>query len=434
MSRRGVGSAPQTASGSAASANGADGGSSEAGAASGPELEREVAETQRVLVVTGLAHKNERHYGPLADAAGETTLVSLAPVEGVDAARNVAVPQVGPRLLRIALLFVLALYEGCRNDYDAVASISLFPYGCYALALKAVYGYPAHLGIIGIDLDHHAAQWYGPLVRWLFRRFDIVSVPGSDHADRLARCGVPSARIERLTNPIDADTYRPPTDRATGGGSVSDAETDADVDADTNTDTDTDADEKDQRNETTGETVDFLWVGRFSAEKDPHRFVAAAAELDATEREFSAVMVGDGPLYESVAADIRARGLDDRIELAGWVDDPLAYYHRSETFVLTSERDALPLVLLEAMATELAPVVPRVGSIPDAVTDGENGLVVADREPETYAAAMARCLDEPDLRASLAANATAVRDEFSMAQAGADWRRIVAALETAAAT
>ncbi|ELY85636.1 glycosyltransferase [Natrialba taiwanensis] len=434
MSRRAVGGAPTSASGSSVSASmpgsEADGESAASDTASDPPPEPGIAETQRVLVVTGLAHKNERHYGPLADAAGETTLVSLAPIEGVDAARNVAVPQVGPRLLRIALLFVLALYEGYRNDYDAVVSISLFPYGCYALALKAVYGYPAHLGIIGIDLDHHAAQRYGPLVRWLFRRFDVVSVPGSDHADRLAQCGVPPERIQGLTNPIDADTYRPPTDRATGSSSVSDAETDADVDADIDTSTDTDTNEKDKRDKTTAETVDFLWVGRFSAEKDPHRFVAAAAELDATGREFSAVMVGDGPLYESVAAEIQARGLADRIELAGWVDDPLAYYHRSETFVLTSKRDALPLVLLEAMATELAPVVPRVGSIPDAVTDGENGLVVVDREPETYAAAMARCLDEPDLQASLAANATAVRDEFSMAQAGADWRRILAALET----
>ncbi|ELZ00835.1 glycosyltransferase [Natrialba asiatica] len=420
MSRRAVGGAPKSVSSASESASDSEANSESAvsDTASDPRPAPGIAETRRVLVVTGLAHKNERHYGPLADAAGETTLVSLAPVEGVDAARNVTVPQVGPRLLRIALLFVLALYEGYRNDYDAVASISLFPYGCYALALKAVYGYPAHLGIIGIDLDHHAAQRYGPLVRWLFRRFDVVSVPGSDHADRLARCGVPPARIERLTNPIDADAYRPPADRATGG-SVSDAETDADADADT-----------DERNETTGETVDFVWVGRFSTEKDPHRFVAAAAELDATGREFSAVMVGDGPLYESVAAEIQARGLADRIELAGWVDDPLAYYHRSETFVLTSKRDALPLVLLEAMATELASVVPRVGSIQDAVTDGENGLVVADREPETYAAAMARCLDDPELRTSLAANATAVRDEFSMARASADWRRILAALET----
>ncbi|ADD06981.1 putative glycosyltransferase, type 1 [Natrialba magadii ATCC 43099] len=363
-----------------------------------------VAESQRVLVITGLAHKNERHYGPLADVAGETTLVSLAPVEGVDTARNVTVPQVGPRLLRVVLLFAVALLEARRNEYDAVASISLFPYGCYALGLKAIFGLPAHLGIIGIDLDHHATQRYGLLVRWLFRRFDIVSVPGTDHAARLERCGVPAERIVRLTNPIDVETYRPEAADTVENDSGSDPN-------DNSTD------------------YDFVWVGRFGPEKDPHQFVAAMNALESRGHDNNtAVMVGDGALHDEVAAHIRARGLEDTIELAGWVDDPIDYYRRSQAFVLTSERDALPLVLLEAMATGLAPIVPRVGSIPDAVTDGENGIIVPDRQPETIAAAMERLLEKDELRRSHASAATEVRDSFSMSQAGSDWARILASM------
>ncbi|OIB57849.1 glycosyltransferase [Natrialba sp. SSL1] len=367
---------------------------------------RSVAKTQRVLAITGLAHKNERHYGPLADVAGETTLVSLAPVEGVDAARNITVPQVGPRLLRVVLLFVVALFEARRNEYDAVASISLFPYGCYALGLKAIFGLPAHLGIIGIDLDHHATQRYGPLVRWLFRRFDVVSVPGSDHAARLERCGVPAERIARLTNPIDVDTYRPEAADTVDDDSAPDDQDATDYD------------------------YDFAWVGRFGPEKDPHRFVAAMDVLESRRQnsEYTAVMVGDGALHDEVAAHIRARGLEDTIELAGWVDDPIDYYRRSRAFVLTSERDALPLVLLEAMATGLAPVVPRVGSIPDAVADGENGIIVPDRQPETVAAAMERLLEKDELRRSHASAATEVRESFSMSRASTDWARILASM------
>ncbi|QFU85017.1 glycosyltransferase [Natronorubrum aibiense] len=349
-------------------------------------------EEMRVLVITGLAHKNERHYGPLADVAGETTLVCLDPDTDIDGATAVPVPDVGPRIVRIVLLFFLALYEGYRNEYDAVASISLVPYGIYALLLKALYGYPAHLGIIGIDLDHHAREWYGAGPRWAFRQFDAVSVPGTDHVERLVGCGVAPGRVEILTNAIDVETYRPPAD---------------DVDSD----------------------YEFVWVGRFSEEKDPIRFVHAVAELDATGREFRAAMVGDGALRDDVVAEIDRLGVSDRIDLVGWVDDPLTHYHRSDMFVLTSSRDALPLVMLEAMATGLAPVVPPVGSIPDVVDDGHNGLVVDDREPATFAAAMARCLDEPDERDALAANATDVRASFSLARAGEDWRRILMTLE-----
>ncbi|RKD97404.1 glycosyltransferase [Halopiger aswanensis] len=346
----------------------------------------------RVLVITGLSHKNERHYGPLADVAGKTTLVCLEPERAIDDAEYVQVPEIGPRLLRVLLLFFVALYEGYRNEYDAVASISLLPYGLYALALKAVYGYPAHLGIIGIDLDHHARQWYGAGPRWAFRQFDAISVPGSAHARKLVRMGVPEERIEILTNAIDVDTYHPIP---------------ADIDAE----------------------YDFVWLGRFSAEKDPLLFVRALAQLEADGREFQAAMVGTGSDRTDVIDEIAAHGLEDRIALPGWVDDPLSYYRRSNTFVLTSRRDALPLALLEAMASGLAPIVPRVGSVPDVVTDGENGIVVPDRTPAAFARAMGRCLDDPDYRADLADAAPAVRDEFGMDEAGDDWRRILSTLE-----
>ncbi len=343
-------------------------------------------------MITGLSHKNECHYGPLVDVAGETTLVCLDPTYDIDDANYVRVPEVGPRILRIALLFFVALYEGYRNDYDAVASISLVPYGIYALALKALYGYPAHLGIIGIDLDYHAHQWYGAGPRWAFRRFDAVSVPGPSHAEALSRTGVSDERIEILTNAIDTETYRPVEDGA-----------DADY--------------------------EFVWVGRFSEEKDPVRFVRALADLDSPGREFQAVMVGDGPLRPAVSAEIRAYGLKNRVDLTGWVDDPVAYYRRSEVFVLTSSRDALPLVMIEAMATGLAPVVPSVGSIPDIVTDGHNGVVVSNRDPTTFAEAMKRCLDDSAYRCTIGANATSIRPSFSLSQASDDWCRILSTLE-----
>ena len=353
------------------------------------EREARAAE-KRVLVVTGLSHKNRRHYGPLADVAGETTLVCLDPDSGVEGARHVPVPDVGPRLLRVVLMLFVALYEGYRNEYDAVASISLFPYGCYALVLKAVYGYPAYLGIIGIDLDRHAERWYGAAPRWAFRRFDAVSVPGTDHATRLAAAGVAPERIEILTNAIDADAYRPD-----------------------------DAAERE---------YDFVWVGRFGPEKDPLRFVEALEVLAERDREFRAAMVGDGRLREAVAAELFDRGLEDRVDLPGWVDEPLSYYRRADAFVLTSRRDALPLVMLEAMAIGRPAIVPSVGSVSDVVADGENGLVVPDRSPEAFADAMARCLDDPAFRRDLGANATAVRSRYSLERAGEDWRRILSTL------
>ncbi len=348
-------------------------------------------EERRILALSGLRYKNEQHYGPLADVAGDLTLVCLDAEYTLDNANSVAVPQIGPRVFRLVLLFFIALYEGYRNEYDAVVSISLVPYGFYALTLKTVFGIPAHLGIIGGDLNYHLDQWYSRIPEMAFAQFDVISIPGTSHVEQLRERGIPEHRIEILTNAIDTETYQPPAD---------------DVEPE----------------------YDFVWVGRFSDEKAPLRFVNALEKFAQTDREFRAVMVGDGPLREDVHEALQKNGLIDCVDLPGWVDDPVTYYYRSKIFVLTSNRDALPLVMIEAMATQLACIVPPVGSIPDVVTNGHNGVVVSNGDIDTYVTAMKQLEDDRSYRRSIAANAAAVRAEFSLESSSDDWRRIVRTL------
>ncbi|WP_331233262.1 glycosyltransferase family 4 protein [Natronorarus salvus] len=332
----------------------------------------------------------ERHYGPLGDVTDETRLLCLNPDASVDSVASTPVPSFGSRRLGFLSLLLVALYEGHRGGYDAVVSVSLFPYGCFALALKGLYGLPAHLGIIGIDLDHHAEAWYGALPRAAFSRFDTISVPGPSHVRRLQAMGLAPDRIHVLTNAIDPDVYRP--DR------------------------------------TAPTEYDYLWVGRFSAEKDPLLFVEALSLLAESGAEFRAAMLGSGRLSERVVERVERRGLADRIDLPGWVDPPIEYYHGSRVFVSTSERDALPLTMLEAMATGLPCVVPRVGSIPDVVTHAETGYLLPDRDPRTIADALAELEGDPELYDRLATGATAIRSEYSYDSARQDWRRIVGSL------
>lgn len=335
--------------------------------------------------------KIERHYGPLADVTRETTMVCVDGADAVDGIRFVEAPDFGNRLIGIVALFFVALGEVVRNDYDALVSISLVPYGSYSLVLGALTSTPVHLGIIGSDLDVHARAWYGPLARWAFRRFDSVSVPGTDHRERLVGHGVDPARCSILTNAIDVSHYRPPSTPVES-------------------------------------EYDLVWVGRFAPEKDPLLFVEALADLRARGVEFEAAMLGDGDLGPAVETAIRQRRLTDAVTLTGWVDDPRAYYHRADVFVLTSSRDALPLTLVEAMATGLPAVVPPVGSVCDVAVDDENALVLPDRTPRTVARAMADLLSDSERRDRLGSNATDVRRAYSYRAAQEDWRRILGVL------
>jgi glycosyltransferase involved in cell wall biosynthesis len=132
-------------------------------------------------------------------------------------------------------------------------------------------------------------------------------------------------------------------------------------------------------------------------------------------------MVGDGALGGAVRAAVERHGLADSVELAGWVDDPRSYYERSRLFLLTSERDALPLTLLEAMATGVVPVVTPVGNVPDVVEDGTNGRVATDGTPEEFATIAAALLDDSTTYERLSEAAPAVRERYSTDALVDDW-------------
>ena len=228
---------------------------------------------------------------------------------------------------------------------------------------------------------------------FLLRRFDVVSVPGTTHRRQLLDLGVNPDRTALLSNPIDPGRYRP----------------DPEIE----------------------NRYDLLWVGRFDAEKDPITFVDACAALAERGVEFRAAMVGDGPLRPVVERRLyeidgrRGTNLRERIERTGWVEDPLNHYQRGRIFALTSRRDALPLTLIEAMATGCVPVVAPVGNVRDAAVDGENALVLDSRTPDAFAEAFATLLSDAGRLERFSQRSSKVRDRYTYAEATEDWQTIL---------
>ncbi|MFC6873705.1 glycosyltransferase family 4 protein [Halobellus marinus] len=351
------------------------------------EDERDI---ERVLAVYGPTNvgKIERHIKPLADVVDATTLVCTRPDPDVTGIRQLAPPSTGVRLLDIVLLSLLTAVESVRGDYDAVVSVSLFPHGCLGLLAARLNGIPSHLGIIGYDIDVHARAWYGRPVRWLIRRFDAVTVPGPTHRRRLHQLvGVPRDRTAILANPVDIDRF--------------------------------------PREDDVERPYDLLWVGRLTVEKRPVLFVDVVAAIAERNPSVRAVIIGDGPLSAAVEERIAHHGLGDVIDTPGWIDDPAPWYTDASVFVLTSERDALPLTLIEAMASGTVPVAPAVGNVADLLVDDWNGQVVSPATIEGFSKAIEGLLGNSERRARLGANARGVRNRFTAADATEDWRHVM---------
>jgi hypothetical protein len=96
-------------------------------------------------------------------------------------------------------------------------------------------------------------------------------------------------------------------------------------------------------------------------------------------------------------------GVDDRVRWDGWSDDPRALLGAFDVFALPSRFEGFPLVVLEALLARAAVVATDVGSVAEAVVDGETGLLVAAEDPSALAAALRRALADADLRRRLGA-------------------------------
>lgn len=142
-------------------------------------------------------------------------------------------------------------------------------------------------------------------------------------------------------------------------------------------------------------------VGNFTAKKDHATMLEAFATVRLAEPTARLVMIGSGPLE----AELRQRA--DQPDLAGSVlftgtrNDVERLLPSFDVFVMSSRYEGLPIALLEAMSTGIAPVATRVGGIPEVVLDGENGRLVDPGDPAALASAMIDLAGDPDERQRL---------------------------------
>jgi glycosyltransferase involved in cell wall biosynthesis len=153
-----------------------------------------------------------------------------------------------------------------------------------------------------------------------------------------------------------------------------------------------------------------LAVGRLSREKAHADLIEALALLK--DVAVHLVLVGEGPEYDSLTCLAANRRVP--LTMAGQISDVAPYFALADVFVLPSHSEGSPNVLLEAMAAALPIVATDVGGIPDAVTAGEDALLVPPSRPETLAEAIRTLLTDHELAARIAASArNRVATQFS---------------------
>ncbi|HEX2072793.1 MAG TPA: glycosyltransferase family 4 protein [Geodermatophilus sp.] len=141
-----------------------------------------------------------------------------------------------------------------------------------------------------------------------------------------------------------------------------------------------------------------LTVGRLTHMKGQWHLVDAVPDLVARFPTLAVVLLGDGPLRDSLAKRAVALGVAGTVCFPGHRTDARLLMDAADVFVLPSRHEGMPLVALEAMEAGLPVVATRVIGSAEAVVDGETGALVRPRDPAALGAAIAALLADPALR------------------------------------
>jgi glycosyltransferase involved in cell wall biosynthesis/peptidoglycan/xylan/chitin deacetylase (PgdA/CDA1 family) len=224
------------------------------------------------------------------------------------------------------------------------------------------------LGIKVVHTEHdiHSFQRLPNELRWLKRLAHLpekyIAIDPTIARFLESEADIPPDKIVIIRNGVNLDEFQPPSPRPVG---------------------------LDKR---------FVlgWVSRLAPPKRPEILVEAMALLASEDPFICARIIGSGELLEGLTELVRARGLESRIELMGARTDIAHQLQLTDAYVLCTEREGLPISLVEAMATERPTIVSAVGGIPALIKHEVNGYLLDQLSPVQLADLIRRIRRRPD--------------------------------------
>ena len=156
-------------------------------------------------------------------------------------------------------------------------------------------------------------------------------------------------------------------------------------------------------------------VAALVGHKGQRHLIAAAARVVREVPDARFLILGEGELRVPLERQVRDLGLDRHVLLPGFRDDALGLQKSFDVFAMSSVTEGLGSAMLDAMACGTPVVATRAGGIPEAIVDGQHGLLVPPHDEGALANAIVTLLRDRPLRERLgSAGRQRVVEEFSV--------------------
>jgi glycosyltransferase involved in cell wall biosynthesis len=158
-----------------------------------------------------------------------------------------------------------------------------------------------------------------------------------------------------------------------------------------------------------------LAAGRLESQKRLDRVIDVAAQLLPDHPDLTCLIAGEGPLQNDLENLIRARGLENHVRLAGFIEDFAEVCGAADLFLLTSDQEGTPNALLEAMAAGVPCLSFAVGSVPQIFTDDLANNLIPSGNIAAMITRARKLLDDPATRQEIGAQMCArVASDYTM--------------------
>lgn len=170
----------------------------------------------------------------------------------------------------------------------------------------------------------------------------------------------------------------------------------------------------------------ILSIGLLCEIKRFDRIIPIAKEIFEKHPDWSWVICGDGPERKNLENQISENNLENKIILTGNVPNISDFYKNAAMFVLTSQMEGLPMVLLEAKAHKLPIVSFDIQTGPsDIIRDNQNGFLIEPYNIEKMAEKINLLIENDELRKQFSDNAVLDSEKFSSERIIEQWTSLL---------
>ncbi|WP_429156667.1 glycosyltransferase family 4 protein [Aeromonas allosaccharophila] len=162
-------------------------------------------------------------------------------------------------------------------------------------------------------------------------------------------------------------------------------------------------------------------VGRLVSSKGHAKLIQTFSDYSESIPNADLYILGDGKEYDALKKMVFSYSLQDRVFIIGRVGNISDWYKFSDVFVMASEYEGFPNVLLEAMSFGLPSVVMDCHSGPRDIIDGRNGILVSMNDYDALWNSVSLILNDKNKYEDISMNAKEVIRKYNMESIGAQW-------------